>query len=193
MTKPKKAAFIVSQDPKQLIADERKERPWMAHRVAILLLSPKADQVALVLPKKAFVYGETHVRVPPQVLLPDHETVNRTALKIASDLLSVTVTIKDMQYLGSARGSVYRGAKYDPYGKWIHWVGVRLCGRNGVLNSNSEKFLLPHWWHTNQLLSMDKVVMSDRKYLMLLQALAAFNTLGADGLLTRRAKAQLAA
>jgi len=165
----------------------------MPHRVAVLVVSPKVDQIALVLPKKAADHKDDHVRVPPQVPLPDNETVERTALHVGSQLLTVTVTSKDMQYLGSARGTLYRGGKRDPYGKWIHWVGIRLSGRNGVFDSSSDEFLLPHWWHTNQLLAMDELVMSDRKYLMLLQALAAFNALGADGQLTRKAKAKLAA
>jgi hypothetical protein len=191
MQTSKKAAFVVGQDPKQLIINERENRSWIGHRVAVLAVSPRADQLGLVLPAKAARNGAHEVRVPPQVILPETETVQRTALGVARSLLTVNVTIKDMQYLGSARGSVYRGTKYDPYGKWIHWVGVRLKGRNGVLNTGTDDFLEPAWWHTNQLLATGNELMSERKYLMVLQALATFNALGVDGQLTRRAKAQV--
>jgi len=40
---------------------------------------------------------------------------------------------------------------------------------------------------------MDAYAMSERKYLMTLQALQAFNALGVEGKLTRKAKQKLAA
>jgi hypothetical protein len=188
-----KAAFVVSSDPTTLIARERENRSWMKHSVVLLIVSPKVDQIALVLPRKVADRGESHVRTPPQQALPKDETVNRVALEIVRTLVTQKVSSERLQFLGSTRGNVNRGGQQQPYGKWVHWVGVRLEERNGVFTKDPASLGLAHWCHTNQLLSMDTYAMSERKYMMTLQALAAFNTLGVDGTITRRAKEKLAA
>jgi len=142
-----KAAFITDIDPKQLITEERKKRSWMKHSVAILIVSPKVDQIALVLPKKAADRGAEHVRVPPQQTLSKDETVAHVALQMIRSLVTIPVSFDDLQFLGSARGNVHRGGQHEPYGKWVHWVGVRLSERNGVFNKDASQVQLAHWCH----------------------------------------------
>jgi len=187
-----KAAFTTNVDPRELIAAERTRRPWMSHSVAVLIVSPRVDQIALVLPEKAAKRQAEHVRVPPQrAVLPD-DMVEANALTLVRSLLTVPVRPNDLHFLGSARGNVHRGGQREQYGKWVHWVGLRLNERNGVFKKGSSEFQLAYWCDTNQLLSMDtSFAMSQRKYLMTLQALTAYHCLGVEGVLIRKARERL--
>lgn len=193
LTVPNKAEFIVNPDPRNLIDAERTKRPWMKHSVALLIVSRKVDQIGLVLPASAASREVNNVRVPPQQYLRRDEGVDQSALRIAGGLVAHNVKSEDLTFLGSARGNLYREGQRMSYGKWVHWVGLHLKRRNGVFNENPTEFAQAHWYHTNQLLAMNEYVMTERKFVMMLQALAVFNALGADGRLTRRAKAELAA
>jgi len=191
-TSSNKAAFTTNVDPRELIAAQRTRRPWMSHSVAVLIVSPRVDQIALVLPEKVAKRQAEHVRVPPQRAVLPGETVEANALALVRSLLTVSVRPDDLHFLGSARGNVHRGGQRTPYGKWVHWIGLRLNQRNGVFEKGSAEFQLAYWCDTNQLLSMDtSFAMSQRKYLMTLQALTAYHRLGVEGTLIRKARARL--
>lgn len=193
MPNSKKAAFLTGLDPRFLIDEEKRKRPWMKHSVAVVIVSPRADQIVLAQPKTAVMREAEHVCTLPQLALGCDDTVKSLAVEIANDLLQMNVRTNQAQYLGSARGNAHSSGIQQPYGKWIHFVGVRAKTRNGLFNIACEQFQSPSWWHTNALLETGPEVMSERKYLLTLQALAAFNALGTDGQLTRRAKERLAA
>ena len=194
MQKPSnKAAFIKHPDVDVFIRNEKKKRPWMRHSVAFLVLPPRADSVALVLPKKAAERGATQVRVPPQCALLKNGTVKETAACIARDLLTERVKLDDLLYLGSGRGNSHLGGKANPYGKGVHWVGIRLNKRSSF--ANSDRYQLAHWCAGNHLLAtVNSLAMSQRKYMLTLQALAAFAfATSAKGSLLTKVQKELAA
>lgn len=193
MTLSKKAAFVNHHNPDEFIAAERHKRGWMRHSVALLVVSPRVDQIALGLPAKAADRGDTHVRVPPQMRLEPGQWVGMTGLKMARSVLSLPVRSDDLKYLGSGRGNAHRGSSVVPYGKWIHWVGVHLHDYDALRSSLNGDFQFMHWCATNHLLSLEQYAMSERKYLMTLQALAAFAPYGVEGKLTQRAHKRLSA
>ncbi len=188
-----KAAFVRHADPNIFARVERRKRNWMKHSVAVLVLSPRVDQVALVLPQKAADRGADNVRVPPQQKLLPTDMVQPTAAKILRELLTIHVPNDDMLYLGTGRGNAHRGGQSIQYGKWVHWVGVHLGKTRGVFNQESDRFQFAHWCSANHLLAMDRFAMSDRKYMLTLQAITAFNALGAEGKIIKKARDRLRA
>ena len=193
MPQSKKAAFVRHVDPDVFIRKERIARPWMRHSVALLIISPRVDQVVLALPQKAADRGASHVRVVPQRGLSRTDTVTTVAAHMARGLLTLPVSHKELVYLGSGRGNAYRGQTPVKYGKGIHWVGLRRHQTARVFDPDCEQFQFAHWCSANHLLAMDTHAMSERKYILTLQALTAFNALGAEGKIIRKARQRLAA
>lgn len=190
--KSNKAAFLTRHDPDELVKQQRKLRSWMPHSVAVLVLSPRGDQVALVLPKKANGRGAEHVRVPPQVSLDKMSTVSMTGALLLRQLLKQPPAREKLLFLGSGRGNKYLSeVDVKMYGKWIHWVGVRLTATRDVFRKDSQLFERPYWCSANHLLAMDTFAMSDRKYVLTLQALLAFGQQGIEGKLIAKAGQQL--
>lgn len=167
----------------------------MRHSVAVLVLSPRADQVAVTLPKKAAERGAEHVRVPPQGHLPDDRSVGAVAYELLQELLVSPPKRSALQYLGTGRGDAHRGEDVVRYGKWIHWMGVCLepSKSRKVFRRDSTQFLKPHFSTGSQLLVMDTYAMSQRKYMLTLQALLAFSKFGVEGKLLKQAREGLAA
>lgn len=191
VSKSKKAAFEQFPDPNIFVREEREKRSWMKHSVALLVLSPRLDQLALVLPQKAANRDGENVRVPPQKKLLPTGMVVPTAGDIARELLNIRVSNDDLLYLGSGRGNAHRGDQSVPYGKWIHWVGLHLGQTRGVFNADSQEFQFAHWCSANHLLAMDTFAMSECKYVLTLQALTAFNAFGAEGKIIKKARERL--
>ena len=185
--------FIVSPDPRDLIASNRTERPWEQQDVALLIVSEQVTQVALILPKRAVVRGAHHVRMPPQAELGAKQTYMCVAKNIASKLIRTPIRSDQYQFIGSARGNARRRGHLEPYGKLVHWVAVQLNEPSGVLLDTAQQFKQAHWWHINQILAAKDEIMSPRKCQMMMEALALLNGLGVDGQLTRCAKAEAAA
>jgi hypothetical protein len=191
--KSNKAAFLTGHDPDNFIKQERKKRNWMPHSVGLVVLSPRGDQVALVLPQKAVGRGADNVRVPPQLKLEELDTVRKVGAVLIRQLLQTPPSQTKLVFLGSGRGNIYRNKDtVVQYGKWIHFMGLQLTqtGR-GLFRNDSELFAVAHWCSARQLLAMDTYAMSDRKYLLTLQALLAFSTHGANGQLIARAGQKL--
>lgn len=188
MSESKKAAFVKHPDPDVFVRQERDKRRWMRHSVAIMVLGPRVDQIALVLPKKANARGDTHVRVPPQRRLADRTAVKNEAFSVLRELLTIRVPRDDLHYLGTGRGDSFRGGTLTKYGRYVHFVGIHLHKTQGVFNKKSEEFLLPHWYTPNQLLSMDTFAMLDSEYRLTLQALVSLSALGVEGKIIKQAR-----
>lgn len=190
--KSNKAAFLTGHDPDDFAKKQRLKRNWMPQSVALLVLSPRGDQVALVLPKKANGRGAEHVRVPPQMTLGKMSTVGMTGGMLMRQLLNKPPSQKELIFLGSGRGNTYRSEDdVVMYGKWIHWVGIQLKSTQHVFRKDSELFKFSHWCTARQLLEISDITMSDRKYILTLQALLAFSMQGIEGKLIAKAGQQL--
>ncbi|MCA9368049.1 hypothetical protein KC887_07385 [Candidatus Kaiserbacteria bacterium] len=181
-------------DPDQFIQGERRQRQWLSHSVALLVVSPRVDQIVMALPKKVLERGVTHTRTPPQIRLQQYVTARTAALELcrATFTEGISVASQRLLYLGSGRGNAHAGESVRLYGKHIHWFGIRLH-QTKVLRKDSSRFAELHWCSTNHFLAMDTFAMSDRKYLLTLQALAAFAALGLEGKLVLEARRRLAA
>ena len=168
----KRAAFIRPVDVDKFIAANQRRRPFLPHRVAVLILSTRTDSVFLVQPRSALENGAPQVRVPPQYKLQG--TVRDTAMDIMRDTITHRVHRNDLVYIGSTYGNKYQGAKVIPYGKMIHWMGVCIPRKRKVFNPRSVFYSLGYWCTQNQLCSMQGVSMSDRKYMMTMQAILQY-------------------
>jgi len=168
-----KQAFVQTDAPDVLIAQERKVRQWLPHSVALVVTAPRMDQLLLVTPAKvAGTQGEYQLSLPQQRLQPD-ETIWNVATKLARDAVSVQVNQDQLLYLGSARGNKFNGQTRVSYGKWVHWLGLSLGGQQYERKpvANPDCFMAANWYAHNQLSAMASSF-SQRKYWMLLNALS---------------------
>jgi hypothetical protein len=171
----KKAAFTPHLEVDAVIREEKKKRPWLVHSVALLVLTPQEDCLALTLPQTARDHGVDHVRVPPQLSLLTQSTVMQTAQTIARQLVKVPTRPAAFTYLGSTYGNRRRGGRTVSYAKMVHWVALRLSSREHVFRRDSELYHLSHWCNFNKLITQPEVMaMSARKYAMTMQALVLY-------------------
>lgn len=173
----KRAAFTRHIDPDKFIEEDKRRRPHMPHRVAVLVLSTRGDSVFLVQPRIAVENGDPHVRVPPQHALLGSGTVRDTATLILRDALNRRVHRDDLTYIGSTHGNKYSAGRIQPYAKMIHWMGVQIPRGRQLFNPDSRAYGMGYWCTQNQLVSMEGVTMSDRKYMMTLQAILGYAAL----------------
>lgn len=171
-TRVSKQAFIRPDSVERLIQQERSDRNWIPHSLAVVLISPRADQIVLVIPAKLEGTDGQYQLSLPQRRLRQGDSVWEVADSVTQDVSSVKLNRDNSMYLGSARGNKYNGATCTPYGKWVHWIGMSLGGKhyNRRLNFRSEVFKEASWCSHNQLTAMQSAF-SDRKYWMLLNAL----------------------
>lgn len=168
----KKQSFVKFDAPDTLIAEERTARQWLPHSVALVVTSPRMDQLLLVTPAKVSGTDGQHQLSLPQQRLHPEETILNVAADLARAAVSVRANQDQLLYLGSARGNNFSGGTRVPYGKWVHWLGLSLGGQQYERNpaADPDHFMTASWCGHNQLTAMSSAF-SDRKYWMLLSAL----------------------
>ncbi len=132
--------------------------------------------------------------ISPVAETADEITVQKIALSIAKYFLNISFTERNdkhfyapsadeamkynrLWYVGSARGNKYDGAgNVVPYGKWIHWVLVRVSDTKRVFCTDSPVYESYQWVSTGELaLLPQSQQMSQRKLQMIDQALLMYH------------------
>ncbi len=115
-----KKQFIRHINPDLFIEKERKNRSHLPHSVALLVLSPKGDQIATAIPGSAVSGGVDYIQSPPQLRMTAervkamspfassdaYRTVQGVALVIVREFLNMSdITEYNHQHFASVSGN----------------------------------------------------------------------------------------
>ena len=172
----RKARFITTGFPEEVVAKLRRDKPYMPISVGIIVIDQQFKNMVVATPKAKYNLQETCAPVPIQERLSEEGSPNRLATALSYALLAGRICQDDMRYLGYGHGQHRQGSTCQKYGKCVLWFG--FCAPSDIRRRGNAKlhkvanFSSPRWMEIKRWQALHSgSAVSDSKFRMAMQAI----------------------